>query len=82
LLSAYIHNNNFLKEFEKRFLGFWQGVARGVWGGKEGGGPEEVFGRWEINAVTIFGNPSEGPYGFYDIGRCVFPILFWHYIKA
>ena len=32
-------------------------------------GPEAVFGRYRIDAVTFFGVPADGPHGFHSIGR-------------
>ena len=34
-------------------------------------GPEGVFGRYRIDAVTLFAVPAEGPHGFYSIGRTI-----------
>ncbi|GAA5989951.1 hypothetical protein JCM10908_002393 [Rhodotorula pacifica] len=32
-------------------------------------GPEGSFGRYRIDAITLFGVPAEGPHGFYALGR-------------
>lgn len=34
-------------------------------------GPEGVWGRYRIDAVTFFGVPAEGPHGFHSLGRAV-----------
>ncbi|KAK4700672.1 GPI-anchor transamidase subunit GAA1, partial [Phenoliferia sp. Uapishka_3] len=34
-------------------------------------GPEGVYGRYRIDAVTFFGVPAEGPHGFHDMGRAI-----------
>lgn len=32
-------------------------------------GPEGSFGRYRIDAITLFGVPAEGPHGFHALGR-------------
>ena len=32
-------------------------------------GPEGTFGKYRIDAITLFGVPAEGPHGFHALGR-------------
>lgn len=32
-------------------------------------GPEGTFGKYRIDAITLFGLPAEGPHGFHSLGR-------------
>ncbi|BGO95445.1 hypothetical protein NBRC10512_001413 [Rhodotorula toruloides] len=32
-------------------------------------GPEGTFGKYRIDAITLFGQPAEGPHGFHSLGR-------------
>ncbi|GAA6002675.1 GPI-anchor transamidase subunit GAA1 [Rhodotorula paludigena] len=32
-------------------------------------GPEGTFGKYRIDAITLFGVPAEGPHGFHSLGR-------------
>ncbi|BGP58138.1 Glycosyl phosphatidyl inositol protein transamidase complex subunit [Rhodotorula sphaerocarpa] len=34
-------------------------------------GPEGSFGRYRIDAITLFGVPAEGPHGFHVLGRTI-----------
>lgn len=34
-------------------------------------GPEGVYGRYRIDALTFFGVPADGPHGFHAMGRSV-----------
>lgn len=34
-------------------------------------GPEGSYGRYRIDAITLFGVPAEGPHGFHALGRSV-----------
>lgn len=58
------------KEVEK----YWRSAAnlfRQVALGADGRvlGPEGSFGRYRIDAITLFGVPAEGPHGFHALGR-------------
>jgi hypothetical protein len=33
-------------------------------------GPESTYGRYRIDAITLFGVVAEGPHGFHALGRC------------
>ncbi|GAA5895626.1 hypothetical protein JCM5296_003765 [Sporobolomyces johnsonii] len=34
-------------------------------------GPEATFGKYRIDAITMFGLPAEGPHGFHSLGQAV-----------
>lgn len=56
-----------LKEFETNSQNLWNQLLISAKGGANG--PESVYGRYRIDAVTLFGIPGEGPYGFNDLGK-------------
>ncbi|GAA5936961.1 hypothetical protein JCM1841_003932 [Sporobolomyces salmonicolor] len=34
-------------------------------------GPEATFGKYRIDAITMFGLPAEGPHGFHSLGQAI-----------
>lgn len=45
----------------------WRQLAAGASGRPSG--PEGVYGRYRIDAITLFAVPAEGPHGFHALGR-------------
>ena len=58
-----------VKEYERNTANLWLQMWNGASG--RAGGPEGAFGRYRIDAMTLFGVPADGPHGFHSFGRCV-----------
>ena len=58
-----------IKEYERNTVNLWRQLRNGATG--RAGGPEGAFGKYRIDAMTLFGVPAEGPHGFHSFGRCV-----------
>lgn len=65
-LAPYL-DNKIIREFERASRNLWYQLGTGAVGGANG--PESVYGRYRIDALTLFGIEGEGPYGFHDFGK-------------
>ena len=56
-----------IREYERNTIKLWRQLRNGAMG--RGGGPEGAFGKYRIDAMTLFGVPADGPHGFHSFGR-------------
>lgn len=72
-LTKWYDDNESTRRYERHARNVWREIKQQAVGKAEG--PEGVYGKYRIDAITLLGVPAEGPHGFHTLGRSIESLL-------